>query len=106
MFPNSTELTTVQYVLNKIHAWRAPVVTTDHTGTRGVAQKLGGSGGWSAAAAAVAPKAAPSRHSWKLQRTEQAKGGATGHSRPSGKEQEEHLPPGTGTQSCTGLWDG
>lgn len=32
MFPNSTELTTVQYVLNKIHAWRAPVVTTDHMG--------------------------------------------------------------------------
>ncbi|KAG0550956.1 hypothetical protein BDA96_01G382400 [Sorghum bicolor] len=90
MFPNSINLTTVQYVLInkiKIHAWRAPVVT-DHTATRGVAQTPGSSGGWSAAAAAaVAPKAAPTASILgNFNAPSKPKVGATGHSRPSARK--------------------
>jgi len=53
---------------------------------------FGSYGGWSAAAA-VAPKAAPTAILGNLNAPNKPKVGATAHSRPSGREQEEHLPP-------------
>jgi hypothetical protein len=99
MFPKFDQASDSTF-LKKIHARRVRDTGTrgDHTATRGVAWTLGGSGGWPAAAA-VAPEGTTDRHSWKLKRTEQGKGvGATGHfptKRKEGREQEEHLPPGT-----------